>query len=162
MRWPVAVAFALVVSGCGHKAQQPSASQSNVTENAVVASNAGSNTNEASPSESGEANASANVLGALPPSGAALRFVGRWAKKESDCASKPWTFAKDQLIATDGPHCSIYNVRAVPGGYDLAAECPAKKPDPTDLIKLRFAESARAMLVESNAIEPMGLIYCGT
>jgi hypothetical protein len=31
----------------------------------------------------------------------------------------------------------------------------------TDLIRLRFAESAGAMLVESNAISPTGLIYCG-
>jgi hypothetical protein len=46
-------------------------------------------------------------------------------------------------------------------GYDLATRCPAKKPDELDLIKLRFAESARAMLVESNAIKPTGLIYCG-
>jgi hypothetical protein len=48
----------------------------------------------------------------------------------------------------------------MPGGYDLAAQCPTKKPIPTDLIKLRFAESAGAMLVESNAIAPTGLIYC--
>ena len=161
MRWPVAIPLALMVSGCGHKAEQPSANQSNTTENAVAESNAGGNANEASPSESGEANASANALGTLPASSAALRFVGRWARNESDCTTKSWVFTKEELTATDGPHCRIYNVKAVPGGYDLGAECPAKKPDPTDLIKLRFAESARAMLVESNAIEPMGLIYCG-
>jgi hypothetical protein len=51
-------------------------------------------------------------------------------------------------------------VTKMPGGYDLAAQCPTKKPIPTDLIKLRFAESAGAMLVESNAIAPTGLIYC--
>jgi hypothetical protein len=49
----------------------------------------------------------------------------------------------------------------MPGGYDVAAECPTKQPVHTDLIKLRFAESAQAMLVESNAINPTGLIYCG-
>jgi hypothetical protein len=162
MRRAVAAALVFVVSGCGHKAEQPAANQSNVSENAAAETNAGGNTNEESASENNEMGTSGNTLGTLPPSDAALRFVGRWARNKADCATKPWTFTKGQLNATDGPHCSIYNVKAVPGGYDLAAECPAKKPDPTDLIKLRFAESARAMLVESNAIEPMGLIYCGT
>ena len=63
--------------------------------------------------------------------------------------------------AKDGPQCSFYNVAKVPGGYDVAAQCPTKKPIHTDLIKLRFAESAGAMLVESNAISPTGLVYCG-
>ena len=121
MRWPVAIPLALMVSGCGHKAEQPSANQSNTTENAVAESNAGGNANEASPSESGEANASANALGTLPASSAALRFVGRWARNESDCTTKSWVFTKEELTATDGPHCRIYNVKAVPGGYDLGA-----------------------------------------
>ena len=97
----------------------------------------------------------------LPPAGNALRFVGVWAATAANCASKPWRFTIDELSATDGPHCHIYDVSKVPGGYDLAVQCPAKKPDPTDLIKLRFAESGGAMLVESNAISPTGLIYCG-
>jgi hypothetical protein len=157
----VAVVLAPAVAGCGHKAEEPSARQSNETVNAPAPSSVGSNTAQAPATENEQVYASANDLGTLPPSGAALRFVGRWAKDQANCASRPWTFTEDALIAKDGPHCSVYNVKAVPGGYDLAVECPAKKPDPTDLIKLRFAQSARAMLVESNAIEPMGLIYCG-
>ena len=146
----VAVALALLLAGCGKSAQpgenQPSASEKSVAPN-VNAAPAGS--------------VGQNDVGALPPSDAALRFVGTWAKSRSDCTSKPWRFTADKLTAEDGPDCSIYKVSKVPGGYDLAAQCPAKKPIPTDLIKLRFAESARAMLVESNAIAPMGLIYCG-
>jgi hypothetical protein len=151
MRWAVAAALALFAAGCGHKAEEPPANQASATEKAST--NVGSNAAATA--------AGANIAEALPPSGAALRFVGRWAKDRAGCKSAAWVFTKDALTATGGPHCSIYNVKTVPGGYDLAAECPAKKPDPTDLIKLRFAESARAMLVESNAIEPMGLIYCG-
>ena len=81
-------------------------------------------------------------------------------RTSASCASKTWRFTRDKISEPDGSRCSIYDVRKVPGGYDLAVQCPAKKPDPTDLIKLRFAQSAKAMLVELNAIEPMGLIYC--
>jgi hypothetical protein len=144
---------ALLVAGCG------SQSASNEANQPVSQSGPASESNR-----TGEAQANpavGNKLGTLPSSDAALRFVGEWATSEANCASKPWRFSADTLDATDGPKCSIYKVSKVPGGYDLAAECPAKKPLPTDLIKLRFAESARAMLVESNAIAPMGLIYCG-
>ena len=151
MRRGVAVALALFLVGCG-KSIQPSENQPSASEKSVAA---GANAAEATES------ASQNELGTLPPSDAALRFVGTWAKTRSECASKPWRFTADKLTAAGGPDCSIYKVSKVPGGYDLAAQCPAKKPIPTDLIKLRFAESARAMLVESNAIAPMGLIYCG-
>ena len=37
----------------------------------------------------------------------------------------------------------------------------AEAPPAPDLIKLRFAESAQAMLVDSNTLKSTGLIYCG-
>lgn len=145
---------ATLLAACGQKAGTP-ATENASSGNAAAASNVVE-------SNAPEANqAAAPPAGSLPPANAALRFVGRWATNEADCASKPWVFTADRLTATDGPHCSIYKVTNMAGGYDLAAECPAKVPDHSDLIKLRFAESAQAMLVESNAIAPMGLIYCG-
>lgn len=145
MRRLVLVA-AVLLAACGQKTES---SETKLASNEVPAVN---KTQEAS---------SAPASGSLPPAGAALRFVGRWATSQANCTSKPWVFTADRLTATDGPHCSIYKVTNMAGGYDLAAECPAKVPDHSDLIKLRFAESAQAMLVESNAIAPMGLIYCG-
>ena len=153
MRWPVAAALVLLFAGCGEKTEQSAANQSAATENSAPEIDAAANVKD-SPAEG-------YSLTELPPADAALRFVGTWATDKASCASKPWHFTKEALTAVGGPHCSIYNVSKVPGGYDLAVQCPAKKPDPTDLIKLRFAESARAMLLESNAIEPKGLIYCG-
>jgi hypothetical protein len=162
MRWLAAAALALIASGCGQKTEQAPTNQAAVPENPAPETNVSSDAAEPPATENSEANASTgNLLGTLPPTNATLRFVGRWAKDEASCTTKPWTFTKNALTATGGPDCSIYDVKKVLGGYDLAVQCPAKKPDPTDLIKLRFAESARAMLVESNAIEPMGLIYCG-
>jgi hypothetical protein len=136
------------VAACGHKAGPPE--------------------NQAAASEklSAEDNVSANAAGGapaqspLPPADAALRFVGTWGSSKAECTSKPWHFSAD-AVSGSGPHCSFYKVSKVLGGYDIAATCPAKEPVHTDLIKLRFAESAGAMLVESNAVPPTGLIYCG-
>ena len=107
-----------------------------------------------------ETNVTANAAAKLPPANAALRFVGTWAASQAECTSKPWVFTEKELAGAGAPKCSIYKVSKAPGGYDIAATCPAKEPVHTDLIRLRFAESAGAMLVESNAIPPTGLIYC--
>jgi len=151
------VAAALMMAACGQKAQAPPSNVVAGTPAKVAVETAGTNSgsnvaaNEAEPKPSG----------VLPPATAAMRYVGTWAATKADCKSKPWRFTAKSLDATDGPKCSFYNVAKAPGGYDVAAQCPTKKPVHTDLIKLRFAESAGAMLVESNAIPPTGLVYCG-
>jgi hypothetical protein len=48
----------------------------------------------------------------------------------------------------------------VPGGYDVSASCTAEEPPRDELLKLRFAESARALLVESRVIGDAGLVRC--
>ncbi len=149
MRRPLSVAVVLIISGCNQKAEQPAANHLAATENAT------STAKVRSPPAS-----LSSLSQALPKADASLQFIGTWAKDKASCASKTWRFTRGKLSEPDGSRCSIYDLRKVPGGYDLAVQCPAKKPDPTDLVKLRFAQSAEAMLVESNAIEPMGLIYC--
>jgi hypothetical protein len=150
----LAVVAAVLLAGCGQNAHR-AANESNLAANvpAAVADSSAPAANVAS--------AASNAVGALPPADSPLRFVGLWATSEANCTAKPWRFTENKLTATDGPKCSIYKVTKAPGGFDLAATCPGKKPVETDLIRLRFAESARAMLVESNAIPPTGLIYCG-
>jgi hypothetical protein len=49
----------------------------------------------------------------------------------------------------------------VPGGYDIAASCTAEAPPKDQTIRIRFAQSAQAMLFESDAIPDSGLVYCG-
>jgi hypothetical protein len=165
-RW--VVVSVLLLAACGQKSSLPS-TEGNTTPNEAVAANTANEVSANAALNAVQANVTAvsnkaqggNALDTLPPANAALRFVGLWATDAANCASHGWHFTADRLDATDGPHCNIYKVTRAPGGYDLAAQCPEKKPIPTDLIKLRFAESARAMLVESNAIKPTGLIYCG-
>ena len=146
---------ALLVAACG---QQSQPADSNVVAGSppkVAVETAGAN------SGANTAAQTANQTGVLPPANAAMRYVGTWATSKADCKSKPWHFTTRSLKTIGGPQCSFYNVAKAPGGYDVGAECPTKQPIHTDLIKLRFAESAGAMLVESNAISPTGLIYCG-
>jgi hypothetical protein len=150
---------AALLSACGSK---PASSPANVAANEQSAVSAPATTpspgNQEAKANAGE---SGNAGGVLPPANAELRFIGTWATSKANCKSSPWRLTARELTVAGGPHCSFYNVAKAPGGYDVAAECPTKKPVHTDLIKLRFAESAQAMLVESNAIQPTGLIYCG-
>jgi hypothetical protein len=145
MRWPVVLVLAL--AACGHRQGPP---ENQATANEKVTAETASQSN----------GTQSNSAAKLPPANAALRFVGTWAANQAECSSKPWIFT-DKALAGSGPHCDFYKVSKSPGGYDIAATCPAKEPVHTDLIRLRFAESAGAMLVESNAIPPTGLVYCG-
>ena len=151
--WRLVLVAMLLLGACGQKAQPPGSNVVAGTPPKVAAETAGAN--------SGANAAAANETGVLPPSNAAMRYVGTWARSKADCMSKPWRFTAKSLKAKGGPQCSFYNVAKAPRGYDVGAECPTKQPIHEDLIKLRFAESAGAMLVESNAIPPTGLIYCG-
>ena len=154
MRRVAGLALAILIAGCSQKPGPPE-NQAGANEKVTAEANVTGVTVDES---NGVA---ANQAEKLPPAHAALRFVGSWAKSQAECTSKPWKFTADTLTATDGPKCSFYKVTKSPAGYDIAATCPAKVPVHTDLIRLQFAESAGAMLVESNAISPTGLIYCG-
>lgn len=157
-----AIAAVLLLAACNHK-PQPLENQATANEKLTEANGADNMSEATIAADNGSSNQAAAVSrpATLPPANAALRFVGRWAKSEAECKSKPWIFTDKEVTAVGGPHCSIYSVTKAPGGYNLGAMCPAKVPVHTDLISLRFAESAQAMLVESNAISPLGLVYCG-
>lgn len=151
----IVIVGGLLLAACGQKSQPSGSNLVAGTPPKVAAETAGAN------SGGNAAVADTNKTGVLPPTNAAMRYVGTWATSKAECKSKPWHFTTRSLKATGGSQCSFYNVAKAPGGYDVAAQCSTKKPIHTDLIKLRFAESAGAMLVESNAISPTGLVYCG-
>ena len=93
-------------------------------------------------------------------SAASYRFVGRWAAKAGNCSSQAWRFTATSLNTPAGSQCTFRKVTEVPGGYDIAARCTAEAPPVNDTLKLRFAESARALLFESNSIADAGLVRC--
>ena len=88
------------------------------------------------------------------------RFVGRWAAEERLCATTSWRFTESELRTPAGSVCRFTNIEEVPGGYDIRARCTAEAPEREDLLQIRFAESARAMLFDSESIADAGLISC--
>ena len=91
---------------------------------------------------------------------ASYRFIGRWATEQGKCAALPWRFTADRLTTPAGSVCTFRHVSEVPGGYDIAARCNAKGRPANDTIELRFAESARALLLDSDVIGDSGLVRC--
>lgn len=99
--------------------------------------------------------------GELPPATAAPRFVGKWAAGEKKCESAAWQFTQTTLRTPAGSTCSFNRISEVPGGYDVQATCSAEGPPTSDTLEIRFAESAKAMLFDSNTIADTGLVFCG-
>ncbi len=97
----------------------------------------------------------------LPPAETAMRFVGSWAAEAGRCADQAWRFTLTSLKTPAGSVCRFSDVKPVPGGYDIAARCTAEGPPQDDVIRLRFAESAQAMMFESDSIADAGLVHCG-
>lgn len=95
-----------------------------------------------------------------PPVPIAYRFIGRWATDERNCRNLAWRFTATSLRTPAGSVCNFRRVTEVPDGYDVAARCTAEGPPVGDTLKLRFAESARALLFESNSIADAGLVRC--
>ena len=91
---------------------------------------------------------------------AAHRFLGSWASSERNCANRAWRFTADRLTTPAGSVCQFRDIREVPGGYDITAQCTAEGPPAEDVLQLRFAESARALLFESDVIADAGLVRC--
>ena len=148
-RADMALAAFVALAACSPRAptdedRAPAASEAPVTAPAAVAS---------APSSATATPASAT---------AEPRYVGRWAAREDLCRTGAWTFTGDHLATAGEVSCDFTKVREVPGGYDIAATCTAEGPPRADTFTLRFAESAKAMLVEgSSVLADTGLIRCG-
>lgn len=91
---------------------------------------------------------------------AGYRFIGRWASSEANCSNRAWRFTAESLTTPAGSVCTFERVNQVPGGYDIVATCTAEGPPTDDRLELRFAESARALLFESDVIADAGLVGC--
>jgi hypothetical protein len=99
--------------------------------------------------------------GELPSAGTLPRFVGKWAADQKSCDSSAWQFTASALRSPTGGSCSFNQATDVHGGYDIQATCGAKGPPASDTIKVRFAESAKAMLFDSKTFGNIGLVFCG-
>ncbi len=150
MRLTLLIASALLAAACG---KGPTTGEPNGplrTDDAIT----NEAPNAAEQVESGQA-------GDLPAPGAVPRFVGNWAKNQQSCHSAVWKFTDSTLRTPDGESCSFNRVTEAAGGYDIQATCSAKGGPQSELLKIRFAESAKAMLLDSKELKNAGLVFCG-
>jgi hypothetical protein len=181
MRWIATIGLAgLALTACGETADEaptnsvetlPTDETSGIGAGEASSQNAGSiGQDPAGGADSGDGDQSSNggdtTAGdgpgtGLPPAGTGLRFVGLWASKAENCGNLAWRFTAKRLETPAGSVCTFKDVDAVPGGYDIAASCTAEAPPRDDTLEIRFAESAKAMLFESESIADAGLVYCG-
>jgi len=157
LRVAIAASAALGVAAC----QQSAPPANNAEAGEIEGAGNGARSAPTKPSALDPAtNAVLNATDTLPPPGG-LRFVGLWASDVKNCATAAWRFTDTSLSTPAGSHCTFSKVTPVPGGYDIAASCTAEAPAKDETIKIRFAESAQAMLFERDAIADAGLVYCG-
>jgi len=154
-RFPLPALAVLALAAC-QREPAPVAPAANETA-------AGANEAAGEPLPDADINASLGALGAdpAPPAAEPPRFVGRWAAERAMCADAAWRFTATGLETPAGSVCRFDAVRAVPGGYDIAARCAAEAPERDDEIRLRFPASAGGMTFESDSVADAGLVRCG-
>ena len=150
MRLPVAIALAAAMAACDN-APTAGGPGGPVGAGGPVGENAANTALPVQPQEAGD----------LPEATGGLRFIGKWAADARSCESAAWQFTQTTLRTPAGSNCSFNRVTEVPGGYDIQATCTAEAPPTSDTLKIRFAESAKAMLFESETIADTGLVFCG-
>jgi hypothetical protein len=150
VRFTLAVAAALALSSCDN-APPGDNPGGPVGAGGPIGGNDAANAVAVQPQDAGD----------LPQASEGLRFIGNWAADERSCEAKAWQFTQTTLKTPAGSACSFNRVTEVPGGYDIQATCTAEGPPSSDTLKIRFAESAKAMLFESQSIADSGLVFCG-
>lgn len=148
---------ALALSACGDRDETSPPSAAN-----LAAPNP--QTVEPAPNATGQLVAAdtATAPGELPSAASPTRYVGQWAVASLGCAEPAWRFEADRLTTQDEVSCAFMQVTPAPGGYDLAARCLAEGEERASTLRLRFAESAKAMLVSGGPFSgEIGLTYCG-
>jgi hypothetical protein len=149
MRQFIPIALALPLAACG--ANPPEESPANSIDNVVVI-----NVAEPAPSQNRTAE-EPPVLAERP-----LRFTGHWAVDQAACKSPPWKFTEKDLTTKGEVYCRFDGIQAVSGGYDIAAACQSEGNETRETMRLRFAEPAGGMTVESDeTYKGIGLIRCG-
>lgn len=96
-----------------------------------------------------------------PPPSPPPRYVGRWAASADLCRTGAWNFAERRLETAGEVACDFQRVTPNEGGYDIHAVCTAEGPPKAYDLKLRFAQSAKALLLEGGPFNDIGLIWCG-
>jgi hypothetical protein len=116
----------------------------------------------AAPTAAAAAEAPATPRGKLPPLDSHARYVGVWAAAETACGHEAWRLSTDRLEGPAFMACDFQQVTPEQGEYSIAAKCTDGANENAANIRLSFAESAQAMLMQGvPGTADVGLVYCG-
>ena len=87
-------------------------------------------------------------------------FVGRWAAKEEMCGNAAWEITGARLSTPGHTVCDFDQVKKVEGIYRIDATCTAEGPPAEYELRVSYAQSAKALLIEGGPMEPIGLVAC--
>ena len=151
------LAAAAAVSACGDRQGAPPPSAAN-----LAAPNPPTTAPPAEPPGQPVAADTTTPPGELPSAASPTRYVGEWTAASLSCADPAWRFEADRLTTKGEVSCAFMQVTPAAGGYDIAARCLAEGEERASTLRLRFAESAKAMLVSGGPFSgKIGLTYCG-
>jgi hypothetical protein len=87
-------------------------------------------------------------------------YVGRWAADAGLCRDGAWVFTRDGLTTAGEVSCRFEQIRDTAAGVEIDAVCAAQAPPERHTIRLAYAQSARALLVEGGPFADVGLTRC--
>lgn len=87
-------------------------------------------------------------------------YVGRWAAKPSLCADGAWMIDRRGITTAGEVSCVFDRAPSGAGPVEADATCTAEGPPQRHRLKISYAQSARALLVEGGPFAPIGLIRC--
>ncbi|MGD9738493.1 MAG: hypothetical protein AB7O56_15505 [Bauldia sp.] len=93
-----------------------------------------------------------------PPAGQPF-FVGEWAADAAGC-DDPWVITTTELVTPGEVACTFDAVTQTATGYSVAAQCTAEAPPAPYTLRMSYAQSAQALLIEGAPFEPIGLVAC--
>lgn len=99
---------------------------------------------------------------AAPPAAQSLMpfYVGRWAAAETACGHAAWNITQQGLETSGGVACTFERVTQTQTGVDIAARCTGEGARQVSTIRLAYAQSAQALLVEAEPFANVGLTAC--
>jgi hypothetical protein len=95
------------------------------------------------------------------PQAEALPFyVGRWAARPELCADGAWRITERGIDTAGEVSCRFLAPPAGPGPVEVDATCTAEGPPKRWRLRLAYAQSAQALLIENGPFTDIGLIRC--
>lgn len=87
-------------------------------------------------------------------------FAGRWAAKKALCSDAAWEITPTRLSTPGHVVCAFR--RPQPASvYRINAVCTAEGPPAPYHLRISYAQSAKALLIEGGPFRPIGLVKCG-